>query len=111
MTEQELNALLQQADDLYRKGQLDQAIEIWRRIKREDSPELYAEAQFNLGVILGEQGDTEGAIAAYRNITREDLPELYAMAQFNIVLLSPEENSIKEAKQALSNIRPIFYLL
>ena len=72
MTEQELNALLQQADDLYRKGQLDKAIEILRRIKREDSPKLYAKAQFNLGVILGEQGDTEGAIAAYRNIIRED---------------------------------------
>ena len=181
MTEQELNALLQQAGNLYRQGQLDQAIEIWRRIKREDSPELYAEAQFNLGVALrkqgkteeaiavyrsikredspetyamaqlnlgvvlgaqgdteGEiaayrniarkdspepyamaqvnlgvtleaQGDTEGAISAYRNITRKDSPELYAMAQFNIVLLSPEENNIKEAKQALSNIRPIFY--
>lgn len=181
MTEQEIKALLQQAGDLYRKGQLDQAIKIWRRIKREDSPELYAEAQFNLGVALrkqgkteeaiavyrsikredspetyamaqlnlgvvlgaqgdteGEiaayrniarkdspepyamaqvnlgvtleaQGDTEGAISAYRNITREDLPELYAIAQFNIVLLSPEENNIKEAKQALSNIRPIFY--
>ncbi len=217
MTEQELNALLQQADDLYRKGKFDEAAEIWRRIKREDSPKLYAmaqfnlgvilgeqgdtegeiaayrnitredsheqyakaqlylgitlgeqgntegeiaayrnisredsselyakaqvnlgvvlakqdktdeaidtfrniqpedskepyaKAQFNLGVILGEQGDTEGAIAAYRNITREDLPELYAMAQFNIALLSPEENNIKEAKEALSNSRSVFY--
>ena len=84
MTEQELNALLQQADDLYRKGQLDQAIKIWRRIKREDSPEWYAKAQFNLGVILGEQGDSAGAIAAYRSIKREDSPETYAKAQLNL---------------------------
>ena len=81
MTEQEIKALLQQAGDLYRKGQFDEAAEIWRRIKHADSPELYAEAQFNLGVILGEQGDTEGAIAACRNVTREDLPEQYAKVQ------------------------------
>ena len=84
MTEQELNALLQQADDLYRKGQFDEAAEILRRIKREDSPEQYAKAQFNLGVILGEQGDSAGAIAAYRSIKREDSPEWYAKAQFNL---------------------------
>jgi len=84
MTEQEIKALLQQAGDLYRKGQFDKAIEILRRIKREDSPEWYAKAQFNLGVILGEQGDTEGEIAAYRNITREDSREQYAKAQVNL---------------------------
>ena len=91
------------------QGDTEGAIAAYRNIIREDSPEQYAKAQFNLGVILGEQGDTEGEIAAYRNITRKDSPELYAMAQFNIVLLSPEENNIKEAKQALSNIRSIFY--
>ena len=80
MTEQELNALLQQADDLYLKEQLDQAIEILRRIKREDSPETYAMSQFNLGVVLRAQGDSAGAIAAYRSIKREDSPETYAMA-------------------------------
>ena len=91
------------------QGDTEGAIAAYRNITREDSREQYAKAQFNLGVILGEQGDTEGEIAAYRNITRKDSPELYAMAQFNIVLLSPEENNIKEAKQALSNIRSIFY--
>ena len=84
MTEQEIKALLQQAGDLYRKGQFDKAAEIWRRIKREDSPEQYAKAQVNLGVVLGEQGDSAGAIAAYRSIKREDSPEWYAKAQFNL---------------------------
>jgi len=84
MTEQEIKALLQKAGDLYLKGQFDKAAEIWRRIKREDSPKLYAKAQFNLGVILGEQGDSAGAIAAYRSIKREDSPETYAMAQVNL---------------------------
>ena len=104
MTEQELNALLQKADDLYRKGQLDKAIEILRRIKREDSPKLYAKAQFNLGVILGEQGDTEGAIAAYRSIEREDSPEWYAKAQFNLGVILGEQGDTEGAIAAYRSI-------
>ena len=105
MTEQELNALLQKADDLYRKGQLDKAIEILRRIKREDSPKLYAKAQFNLGVILGEQGDTEGAIAAYRSIEREDSPEWYAKAQFNLGVILGEQGDSAGAIAAYRSIK------
>ena len=104
MTEQEIKALLQQADDLYRKGQLDKAIEIWRRIKREDSPELYAEAQFNLGVVLGEQGDTEGEIAAYRNITCKDSPEQYAKAQVNLGAALGKQGDTEGAIAACRNV-------
>ena len=104
MTEQEIKALLQQADDLYLKGQLDKAIEILRRIKREDSPKLYAKAQLNLGVVLGAQGDTEGAIAACRNITREDSPERYAKAQFNLGVVLGEQGDTEGAIAAYRNI-------
>ena len=104
MTEQELNALLQQADDLYRKGQFDEAAEILRRIKREDSPELYAEAKFNLGVALGKQGDTEGAIAAYRNITREDSREQYAKAQMNLGVALGEQGDTEGKIATYRNI-------
>ena len=104
MTEQEIKALLQQAGDLYRKGQFDEAAEIWRRIKHADSPELYAEAQFNLGVILGEQGDTEGAIAAYRNITREDSPETYAKAQLNLGVVLGAQGDTEGAIAACRNV-------
>ena len=107
MTEQELNALLQQADDLYLQGQLDKAIEILRRIKREDSPKLYAKAQFNLGVILGEQGDTEGAIAAYRNIIREDSSELYATAQVNLGIVLGKQGDSAGAIVAYRNIERV----
>ena len=104
MTEQEIKALLQQAGDLYRKGQFDEAAEIWRRIKHADSPELYAEAQFNLGVILGEQGDTEGAIAAYRNITREDSREQYAKAQVNLGVVLGAQGDTEGAIAACRNV-------
>ena len=104
MTEQEIKALLQQAGDLYRKGQFDKAAEIWRRIKREDSPELYAEAQFNLGVALRKQGKTEEAIAVYRSIKREDSPELYAMAQVNLGAALGKQGDTEGAIAAYRNI-------
>ena len=104
MTEQELNALLQKADDLYRQGQLDEAIEILRRIKREDSPELYAKVQSNLGVALRKQGKTEEAIAVYRSIKRTDSPETYAMAQLNLGVVLGEQGDIEGAIAAYRNI-------
>ena len=104
MTEQEINALLQQADDLYLKEQLDQAIEILRRIKREDSPETYAMAQLNLGVALRKQGKTEEAIAVYRSIKREDSPETYAMAQLNLGVALGEQGDIEGAIAAYRNV-------
>ena len=104
MTEQEIKALLQQADDLYLKGQLDKAIEILRRIKREDSPKLYAKAQFNLGVALGKQGDTEGEIATYRNITREDSRERYAKAQVNLGVALGEQGDTEGEIATYRNI-------
>ena len=104
MTEQEIKALLQQADDLYLKGQLDKAIEILRRIKREDSPKLYAKAQFNLGVALGKQGDTEGEIATYRNIIREDSHEQYAKAQLYLGITLGEKGDTEGAIAAYRNI-------
>ena len=104
MTEQELNALLQQADDLYLKGQLDKAIEILRRIKREDSPKLYAKVQSNLGVALRKQGKTEEAIAVYRSIKRTDSPELYAEARFNLGVALREQGKTEEAIAAYRSI-------
>ena len=104
MTEQELNALLQKADDLYRQGQLDEAIEILRRIKREDSPELYAKVQSNLGVALRKQGKTEEAIAVYRSIKRTDSPETYAMAQFNLGVVLGAQGDTEGAIAAYRNI-------
>lgn len=62
-------ALLKQAFDLYQQGEVNQAIQIWQSIEREDSPDAYASAQFNLGNTLREQGDIEGAIETYCNVS------------------------------------------
>ena len=104
MTEQEIKALLQQAGDLYRQGQVDKAIEIWRSIKHADSPELYAKAQFNLGVALRKQGKTEEAIAVYRSIKRTDSSELYAKAQFNLGAALGKQGDTEGAIAAYRNI-------
>lgn len=104
MTEQKIKALLQRARHLYLKGQFDKAAEILRSIERTDSKELYAEAQFKLGVALAVQGDTEGAIAAYRNITREDSPEQYAKAQVNLGVALCKQKKAEEAIVIYRNI-------
>jgi UDP-N-acetylglucosamine-peptide-n-acetylglucosaminyltransferase len=104
MTEPEITVLLQQARDLYLQGQFDKAAEIWRSIERTDSKELYAKARFNLGFVLGKQGDTEGAIAAYQNITRKDSREPYAMAQFNLGFILGKQGDTERAIAAYQNI-------
>ena len=104
MAEQEIKALFQKANNLYKQGEFDKAAEIWRRIKREDSPEQYAKAQFNLGVALQKQGKIEEAIAVYRNITREDSREQYAKAQFNLGVALRKQGKTEEAIAAYRNI-------
>ena len=84
MTEEEAKELLWKAIELCKQEELDKAIEILRKIRREDSPKLHTAAQLIIGAMLGEQGNTKEAIAAYRNIAREDYPEVYEQAQFNL---------------------------
>ena len=106
MTEQEIKALLQQAGDLYRKGQFDKTIEILRRIKREDSSELYATAQVNLGVALAKQGKTDEAIDTFRNIQPEDSKEQYAKAQVNLGVALAKQGKTDKAIDTFRNIQP-----
>ena len=63
----------------------------------------------NLGVALCKQKKAEEAIVIYRNITRKDSPEQYAKAQFNLGVVLLKQGKIKEAKQAFSNSRSVFY--
>ena len=106
MTEQEIDVLFQQAADLYRQGQLDEAADILRGIKREDSPKQYAIAQFNLGIALKERGDIDEAMASFRNVKHEYSPELYAMAQVNIGVILGEQEDTEGAMAAYQNIQP-----
>ena len=70
MSQDEARQLFSQAKKLYQDEKLDEAIEIYKLVKREDSKELFAAAQFYLGVILKKQGKLEQAIAVYQAIQR-----------------------------------------
>lgn len=74
-------------------------------VQREDSPEVYAQAQFRLGFALSEQGDVEGKIEAYRNVQREDSPEFYTNAQFNLGVTFAQQGDIQGMIEAYSNIK------
>lgn len=104
MTKKEAKKLLLQAIDLYQQGELDKVIDILCKIQRKDSPEQYAKAQLNLGVVLAEQGEMKEAITAWSNITREDSPEPYAQAQFDLGIALEEQGDIKGAISAWRNI-------
>ena len=82
----------------------EESMAAYRNVKREDSPEQYAKAQLNLGVILEGQGDAKGAITTYRNITYEDLPEQYATVQFTLGIMLNDQGKNEEAIAAFRNI-------
>ena len=90
---------------LVQKGDFEGEIKAYRNIKREDSPETYAQAQFNLGLALGQKGDVEGKIKAYRNIKREDSPETYAKAQFNLGFALRQKEDIEGSINSYQNIK------
>lgn len=104
MTEEETKELLWKAIELCKQEELDKAIEILRKIRREDSPKLHAAAQLIIGATLGEQGNTKEAIAAYRNIAREDYPEVYGQAQFNLGVTLGKQGDTKGEIVAYRNI-------
>ena len=97
--------LLNEGVALAEQGKLDEAIATFQSIKHEDSPEQYANAQFNLGLIFGKKGDTEGEIKAYQNIKREDSAEAYTQAQFNLGLLLKQKGDLEGSIDAYRNIK------
>ena len=104
MTEKEAKELLQQAIELYEQRDLDNAIEILRKIQYEYSPKQYARAQFILGLSLGKKGDSKGEVSAYRNIKREYSLEWYAKAQVNIGFVLAEQGNIDDAIKTYDGI-------
>ncbi|PSJ79940.1 tetratricopeptide repeat protein [Neisseria iguanae] len=97
--------ILKHADNLRKQKDFDGAIALYKNIRREDSPEAYAKAQFNLGIALKQQGDIEDAITAYKSIRHEDLPKQYAKAQFNLGIALKQKGNIEDAITAYKSIR------
>ena len=72
------------------QGKNEEAIAAFRNITH-DSPKLYAQAQFNIGINL-EQENIQEAIASYRNIVCQDLDDIYEVSYYVI------EGRLKAAK-------------
>ena len=63
-------------------GKLDEAIDVFNKVKKEDSPLYYAIAKLNLGEILESKGNIKEAILAYQEV--EGTPVLRARAQLRL---------------------------
>lgn len=92
--------LFSTATQLVQAGKLDEAIDIYQSIQKEDSPEWFANAQVNLGVLFYKQGKVSEAIGAWQLIQKEDSRELFANAQLNLGVLFDEQGKASEAIEA-----------
>ena len=104
MSQDEARQLFSQAKKLYQDEKLDEAIDIFQSIKREDSPEIFAIAQLNLALIWRKKGEQEKAIAIYETIQREDNPKAFAKAQYNLALIWAEKDDHKKVVSAYKAI-------
>lgn len=104
---QEAKVVFQNAVDANKNNKIDDAIELYSKIKNSCSElnEIYAYAQFNLGLLLNNQNRIQEAKIAYKNVKREDHAETYAKAQFNLGLLLKNQNYIEEAEVAYKNVK------
>ena len=105
MSQDEARQLFSQAKKLYQDEKLDEAIDIFQSIKREDSPETFARAQLNLALIWRKKGEQEKAIAIYETIQREDNPKAFAKAQYNLALIWAEKDDHKKVVSAYKAIQ------
>ena len=97
---------LQQAQDLcnqafsaYENKDFDLAISLLSQIERssDEVKEIYAEAQYNLGIVFKELKRFDEAERVYKNVSREDSLEQYARAQFNLGILLKQQQRFEEA--------------
>ncbi len=97
MPQDKMNQLFLRALALEKEGKLDEAIEIYQLIKRENSPKFFAQAQYNLALIWRKKGEQEKEIAVYKAIQREDNPKAFAKAQFNLGIIWKEKGEQEKA--------------
>ena len=104
---------LQQAQDLYNQAfsayenkDFDLAISLLSQIERssDEVKEIYAEAQYNLGIVFKELKRYEEAEQAYKNVQREDSLEQYVRAQNNLGNLLSDLKRFDEAERVYKNV-------
>ena len=91
----------------FKEGKLDEAIEAWSSIRREEADsKTYARAQNNLGVAYYAQEDLGQAIKTLSSIRREEAdPKTYARTQNNLGVAYRTQGKLDQAIKTLSSIR------
>jgi tetratricopeptide (TPR) repeat protein len=84
----------------YLRNDLAVAERIWRTVAGGSST-YSAEAAFNLGALLYEQGDIEGARAAYQRAIDSDHSDAAPMAATNLGIVLAEQGDIEGTRAAL----------
>ncbi|HDR1923993.1 TPA: tetratricopeptide repeat protein [Pasteurella multocida] len=86
------------------QGKLDRAIDIYKKIRREDNPRFYANAQLNLARIYEYVGDIENVIRSIELIVRNDAPEIYAEGMANLARIFEERGQLDNAIESYKKI-------
>ena len=89
----------------YEEGKITEAIKVWSNITRDDSPEVYAQAQCNLGkTYYYSAGRLQKAIDAWSKVLQKDNPEAYAQAQLNLGDVYKDNGNHEKAIDAWSKV-------
>lgn len=105
----EAEGVFEQALEANKNDQPDKAIEFFSKIKMtsDDLKEIYATAQFNLGILFSEQKKFTEAEEAYKKVRSVDSAEQYAKAQNNLGDLFKLQNQFEKAENSYKNIKRI----
>ncbi|UOP05452.1 tetratricopeptide repeat protein [Conchiformibius kuhniae] len=104
-TKQKAESIFQKAYELYEQNKINEAIEAWQSIRREDDAEVYVLAQTFLGICFEELNQLSKAQKAYQNIQYTDSPKYYARAQFHLGILFGNQNQADKAQKAWENVK------
>lgn len=103
---QQAKDLVNQAMEAYKNNDFDLAIQLWSQLEKstDEVKEIYAKAQYNLGVVFVSLKRYQEAEQAYKNVKREDSGEGYAKAQNNLGGLLKQQQRFEESEQAYNNV-------
>ncbi len=111
MEHEELSAILKEADALYARGKLEEALELYRRVLAEDDTVAWAHSR--TGAILAQLGDLDAAEAHLRRAIELDpkLPQAYSNLGNVDYTRGAYEAALEKYKKAveLDPSNPTFY--
>lgn len=100
MSKEEGESLFEQGFEYYDKDEFKKAIQIWKKIKREDDLKIYTAAQLYIGAAFSKLGKFKEAIDVREAINKNDNAEVFEKAQFNLQIVSYLDEVEKESEKS-----------